>query len=72
MRQLGGWAMPWSAAEMLDGQRQRADNPSMPGLLTMASRRKDWKMIFHILPRLGPKTQWPRDCRLTLFVSEFG
>ena len=34
----GGWAMPWLAEEMLDGQRQRVDNPALPGLLTMASR----------------------------------
>ena len=25
---LGGWAMPWSAAEMLDGQHQRVDIPA--------------------------------------------
>ena len=25
---LGGWAMPWSAEEMLDGQHQRVDNPA--------------------------------------------
>ena len=72
MPQPGGRAMPWSAEEMLDGQRQRVDIPAMPGLLTMASRRKDWKMFFHILPWLGPIIKWPLDCRLTPFVSEFG
>ena len=39
---LGGWAMPWSAEEMLDGQHQRVGVP-MPGLLTVASSRKVWK-----------------------------
>ena len=27
--QPGGWAMPWSAEEMLDGQRQRVDIPRL-------------------------------------------
>ena len=28
---LGGWATPWSAEEMLDGQRQRADITAYDG-----------------------------------------
>ena len=27
--QPGGWAMPWSAEEMLDGQRQRVNIPPL-------------------------------------------
>ena len=42
---LGGWATPWSAEEMLDGQRQEWTSLLMPELLTMASCRKDWKRI---------------------------
>ena len=29
MPQPEGWAMPWSAEEMLDGQRQRVDIPRL-------------------------------------------
>ena len=29
-RHLGGWATPWSAEEMLDGQHHRADIPPCP------------------------------------------
>ena len=42
---LGEWVTPWSAEEMLDGQRQRVDTRPMPELLTMASCRKDWNRI---------------------------
>ena len=28
LRDSGGWAMPWSAKEMLDGQPQRVDIPA--------------------------------------------
>ena len=44
-RQLEGWTTPRSAEEMLYGQRQKADALLMPGLLTVAFRRKDWKRI---------------------------
>ena len=29
---LGEWATPWSAEEMMDGQRQRVDIPEQGGL----------------------------------------
>ena len=39
--------MPWSAEEVLDGQRERVDvRSSIPQLLTMTSRRKDQKTMF--------------------------
>ena len=42
---LGGWAKLWSADETLNGPHQRKTSLSMPVMLLMASRRKDWKRI---------------------------
>ena len=51
---LGGWAMPWLAEEMLDGQDQRWTSVPMPELLTIAACRKDWKRICWIVPHAPP------------------
>ena len=42
---LGGWATPWSAEEMLDGQRQRMDVPAhaRSALNSLAPTEKTWR-----------------------------
>ena len=42
---LGGWATPWSAEEMPDGQRQRVDIPCPCQNCSKGLCRKDRKMI---------------------------
>ena len=44
---FGGWAMPWLAEEVLDGQHQSVAIPAQPELLTTASSSRD-------LNRLSP------------------
>ena len=47
--------MPWSAEDELDGQKWTS--LLVPELLTMASRRKDWKRISaESSPRIHPTT----------------
>ena len=42
---IGGWAMPWSAEEMLDGQHQRVNIPAHARTAHKVLPRKDQKRI---------------------------
>ena len=51
---LGGWAMPWSAEEKLDGQHQRTDIPvrvrtAYNGLLQKGLEENLWRIVCHVL-----------------------
>ena len=53
--QLGAWAMPWSAEEMLDGQRQEVDIPDHAGTAQDGlPRRKDCNRISAESSRVSP------------------
>ena len=51
-----GWATPWSAEKMLDGQHESVDVPAhaRAARLTMASSRKDCKIISAESPLMPP------------------
>ena len=55
---LGGWAMPWSAEEMLDGQHQRLDipAPARTAHKSLLQRRLDEDLCWIVL-RVPPPTQ---------------
>ena len=54
---LEGWATPWLAEEMMDGQHQRVDSNVHA---TKASCRKDWKSISAESSLMSPRRpNWP-------------
>ena len=72
-RHLGGWAMQWSAEEMLDGQHQKVDIPAYArsahkGLL----QKRLEENLFWIVPNVppnnsvaqGPELNWNGCCLL--------
>ena len=54
---LGGWAMPWSAEEMLDGQHQRMDIPAQtrPAHKGLLQKRLEEDFCW-IVPHVPPTT----------------
>ena len=55
---LGQWAKPWSAEEMLDGHRQRVDNPAHARTAYMDFRHKRLEEdVCWIVSHVSPTTQ---------------
>ena len=54
-RHLEGWATPWSAEEMLDGQHQIVDIPAQATTAHNGPCRKDWKNISAESSLLSPR-----------------
>ena len=51
----GGWATPWWAEEMLDGQHQRVGIPTRVSTAHKSLCRKDWKRICAELSLVSPR-----------------